>query len=102
MLPRPLDDVRVLDLGQVYNGPYCGLLLAEQGADVIKIEPPGGDIIRRKAISPGGASYSFLMLNAGKQGMSLDLKQPGGRELFLRLVERSDVVLENFRDGSVM
>ena len=102
MLPRPLDDVRVLDLGQVYNGPYCGLLLAEQGADVIKIEPPGGEIVRRKAISPGGASYSFLMLNAGKQGMALDLKQPRGRELFLKLVARSDVVLENFRDGSVM
>ena len=102
MLPKPLDDIRVLELGQVYNGPYCGLLLAAQGADVIKIEPPGGEIIRRKAISPGGASYSFLMLNAGKQGMVLDLKQPRGRELFLQLVARSDVVLENFRDGTVM
>jgi len=98
----PLDDVRVLDLGQVYNGPYCGLLLAAQGADVIKIEPPGGEIVRRAAISPGGASYSFLMLNAGKRGMALDLKDPRGREVFLRLVEQSDVVLENFRDGSVL
>jgi formyl-CoA transferase len=102
MRARPLDDVRVLDLGQVYNGPYCGLLLAEQGADVIKIEPPGGEIVRRAAISPGGASYSFLMLNAGKQGMALDLKQPRARDLFLKLVERSDVVLENFRDEGVM
>lgn len=102
MLARPLDDIRVLDLGQVYNGPYCGLLLAAQGADVIKIEPPGGEIVRRAAVSPGGASYSFLMLNAGKRGMTLDLKKPRGRELFLRLVERSDVVLENFRDASVL
>jgi len=102
MLPRPLDDVRVLDLGQVYNGPYCGLLLAAQGAEVIKIEPPGGEIVRRKAISPGGASYSFLMLNAGKKGMSLDLKSARGREIFLQLVAQADVVLENFRDGSVM
>jgi formyl-CoA transferase len=102
MLPRPLDDVRVLDLGQVYNGPYCGLLLAAQGADVIKIEPPGGEIVRRAAISPGGASYSFLMLNAGKRGMTLDLKDARGREVFLRLVETADVVLENFRDASVL
>lgn len=98
----PLDDVRVLDLGQVYNGPYCGLLLAAQGADVIKIEPPGGEIVRRAAISPGGASYSFLMLNAGKRGLVLDLKDPRGREVFLRLVEQADVVLENFRDGGVL
>jgi CoA:oxalate CoA-transferase len=96
---QPLDDLRVLDLGQVYNGPYCGLLLAAQGAEVIKIEPPGGEIVRRYAISPGGASYSFLMLNAGKKGVTLNLKEPRGRELFLDLVERSDVVLENFRDG---
>jgi CoA:oxalate CoA-transferase len=99
---QPLDDIRVLDLGQVYNGPYCGLLLAAQGAEVIKVEPPGGEIVRRHAISPGGASYSFLMLNAGKKGMTLNLKHPRGREVFLDLVARSDVVLENFRDASVM
>lgn len=99
---RPLSGLRVLDLGQVYNGPYCGLLLAAQGADVLKIEPPGGDIVRRHAISPGGASYSFLMLNSGKRGLRLDLKRPRGREIFLRLVETADVVLENFRDDSVL
>jgi len=99
---RPLSGLRVLDLGQVYNGPYCGLLLAAQGADVVKVEPPGGEIVRRHAISPGGASYSFLMLNSGKRGIVLDLKDPRGREVFLRLVERADVVLENFRDDSVM
>lgn len=99
MTARCLDDVRVLELGQVYNAPYCGLLLAAQGADVIKVEPPGGEIIRRHAVSPGGASYSFLMLNADKRGVTLDLKKPAGRDLFLRLVEKADVVLENFSDG---
>jgi crotonobetainyl-CoA:carnitine CoA-transferase CaiB-like acyl-CoA transferase len=99
MIARPLDDVRVLDLGQVYNGPYCGLLLAAQGAEVIKVEPPGGEIVRRHAISPGGSSYSFLMLNADKKGITLNLKAERGRELFLALVERADVVLENFRAG---
>lgn len=99
---QPLAGLRVLDLGQVYNGPYCGLLLAAQGAEVLKIEPPGGDIIRRGAISPGGASYSFLMLNSGKRGLRIDLKDARGREVFLRLVETADIVLENFRDDSVM
>ena len=99
---QPLTGLRVLDLGQVYNGPYCGLLLAAQGAEVIKVEPPGGEIVRRAAISPGGASYSFLMLNAGKKGLALDLKSVRGREVFLGLVRHSDVVLENFRDGTVL
>jgi crotonobetainyl-CoA:carnitine CoA-transferase CaiB-like acyl-CoA transferase len=99
MIAQPLDDLRVLDLGQVYNGPYCSLLLAAQGAEVIKVEPPGGEIVRRHETSPGGASYSFLMLNAGKKGVTLNLKEPRGRDLFLALVEKSDVVLENFREG---
>jgi len=102
MTARPLAGLRVLDLGQVYNGPYCGLLLAAQGAEVVKIEPPGGEIVRRHPISPGGASYSFLMLNADKLGVTLDLKQARGRELFLDLVAHADVVLENFRDDGVL
>jgi len=95
---RPLDDLRVLELGQVYNGPYCGLLLAAQGADVIKVEPPGGEILRRHEISPPGGSYSFLMLNADKRGVTLNLKSARGREIFLDLVEHADVVVENFRE----
>ncbi|HYC21941.1 MAG TPA: CoA transferase, partial [Candidatus Bathyarchaeia archaeon] len=66
-MSRPLDDVRVLELGQIYNAPYCALLLAAQGAEVIKVEPPGGEIVRRHAISAGGASYSFLMLTRGRR-----------------------------------
>jgi formyl-CoA transferase len=95
---QPLSDLRVLELGQVYNGPYCGLLLAAQGADVIKVEPPGGEIVRRHPTSPPGGSYSFLMLNADKRGVTINLKSERGRELFLALVERADVVVENFRD----
>jgi len=87
----------VLELGQVYHGPYCGLLLAAQGADVIKVEPPRGEILRRHDISRPGGSYSFLMLNADKRGITLDLKTERGRGLFLDLVDRSDIVLENFR-----
>ena len=100
-MSRPLDDVRVLELGQIYNAPYCALLLAAQGAEVIKVEPPGGEIVRRHAISAGGASYSFLMLNAGKKGVTVNLKHARGRELFLALVKQADVVLENYRAGAL-
>lgn len=98
MNAKPLSDIRVLELGQVYNGPYCGLLLAAQGADVIKIEPRGGEILRRHHTEPPGGSYSYLMLNTDKRGMTLDLKKERGRELFLDLVEHADVIIENFRE----
>ncbi|MDX2167892.1 MAG: CoA transferase [Deltaproteobacteria bacterium] len=96
-----LAGLTVLELGQIYNGPYCGLLLAHHGAEVIKIEAPSGDVLRRMDRAPGGASYPFLMLNAQKRGVRIDLKQRRGRELFLRLAERADVVIENFAAGVV-
>jgi len=95
----PLAGLTVLDLGQVYNGPYCSLLLAHHGATVIKIEPPDGDVLRRFDRSPGGASYPFLMLNANKKSVIVNLKQPRGRELFLQLAEHTDVLVENFAAG---
>jgi len=87
----------VLDLGQVYNGPYCGLLLGFMGARVIKIEPPEGDVVRRRKrnVEP----YPLVMLNSNKESVVLDLKHQKGKALFLRLVERADVVLENFAAG---
>src|SRR5262245_19057170 len=87
----------VLDLGQVYNGPYCGLLLGFMGARVIKIEPPEGDVVRRRKrnVEP----YPLVMLNSNKESVVLDLKHPKGKALFLRLVEKADVVLENFAAG---
>ena len=95
----PLAGLTVLELGQIYNGPYCALLLAHHGAEVIKVEAPQGDVLRRMDRSPGGASYPFLMLNANKRGIRIDLKQAGGVELLLRLAERADVLIENFAAG---
>jgi crotonobetainyl-CoA:carnitine CoA-transferase CaiB-like acyl-CoA transferase len=96
---RPLTGLTVLELGQIYNGPYCALLLAYHGAEVIKVESPQGDVLRRIERSPGGASYPFLMLNANKKGISLDLKHERGREVFLQLAERADIIVENFAAG---
>ena len=95
-----LDGVVVLDLGQIYAGPYCTHLLRSMGATVVKIEPFGGEPIRWRGDgeSPGAA---FLLLNAGKQGMRLDLKKAAGCEVFLRLVRGADVVVENFADGAM-
>jgi crotonobetainyl-CoA:carnitine CoA-transferase CaiB-like acyl-CoA transferase len=93
-----LDGVVVLDLGQVYAGPYCTHLLRALGATVIKIEPFGGEPIRWRSTGDT-AGQAFLMLNAGKQGVRLDLKKPRGREIFLDLVRQADVVVENFAPG---
>ncbi|HLZ32046.1 MAG TPA: CoA transferase [Chloroflexota bacterium] len=99
MTRRVLEGIVVLELGQVYNVPYCALLLAHLGADVIKIEPPLGEPARHRAA--GAESAPFLMLNAGKQGMRIDLKTAAGRAVFLRLVETCDVVVENYRAGTL-
>jgi CoA:oxalate CoA-transferase len=98
----PLAGVRVLDLSNVLAGPFCGYNLARLGAEVVKIEnPDGGDLARRLGADPAMADklmgLSFVATNAGKQSVALDLKTPDGKEAFLRLVERFDVVLENFR-----
>ena len=94
---RPLDGMLVLDLGQIYNGPYCGLQLAFMGARVLKIEPPEGDVVRRRKreVEP----YPLVMLNSNKESVVLDLKQPRGKEIFLDLVARADVLIENFAAG---
>lgn len=95
----PLADIVVLDLGQIYQGPYCGFLLAMAGARVIKIEPPEGEPIRFRADSQGGTSVPQAMLNSNKLGITLNLKNKHGRKLFLDLVDKADVVLENFAPG---
>ncbi len=101
----PLSGVRVLELANFMAGPYCGLVLADLGADVIKVEnPDGGDFSRASppfAGGPGGESAGFLALNRNKRSLALDLKHPGGRALFLRLAERADVLIENFRPGTM-
>ncbi len=96
-IQRPLDGMLVLDLGQIYNGPYCGLQLAFMGARVLKIEPPEGDVVRRRKreVEP----YPLVMLNSNKESVVLDLKQPRGKQILLELVAKADVLIENFAAG---
>jgi crotonobetainyl-CoA:carnitine CoA-transferase CaiB-like acyl-CoA transferase len=100
MTTRPLDGILVLDLGHIYQAPYAGFLMAMAGATVIKIEPPNGEPLRRRAMVAGG-SVPQAMLNSNKLGLSLDLKNPRGQEVFLRLVDRADVLIENFSPGTM-
>ncbi len=96
----PLEGIRVIDLGQIYAVPYCTLQLAYMGADVIKVEPPGaGEFLRRPEVSRGGVGYSFLMLNANKRSVTLNLKDARGRDILLRLLESADVLAENYLGG---
>ncbi len=98
----PLTGTRVLDLSNVLAGPFCGYHLARLGAEVIKVENPnGGDLARRLGVAPEMAKrqmgLSFVAVNAGKQSVAIDFKSPESKQVFLRLVEKADVVLENFR-----
>jgi crotonobetainyl-CoA:carnitine CoA-transferase CaiB-like acyl-CoA transferase len=98
----PLDGFRVLDLSRFLSGPYCTMVLAELGADVVKVERfPEGDDSRRLSPKVNGESYPFGMPNRSKRSLALDLKSPAGKELFLRLAAESDLVIENFRPGVV-
>jgi CoA:oxalate CoA-transferase len=97
-----LGDIRVLDLTQFWFGPYCTLLLAEQGADVIRIEPPWGGVDRiADGALFGGSSYTFHHHNLNKKSLTLNLKTPEGLEIFKTLVKESDVVIQNFRPGTM-
>lgn len=97
---RLLDGVRVLDLSRVMSGPFCTAMLADLGAEVIKIEMPGGgDDSRHFGPFVEGESAYFMLLNRGKKSMTLDLKSDRGREILMAMVKSSDVVIENFRPG---
>ena len=100
-MKTPLEGIRVLDLSHALAGPFASTMLADYGAQVIKIEPPGsGDISRAWGSPlPGGETAYFVSLHRNKRGITLDLKSPQGIETFMRLAEKSDVVLENFRVG---
>ncbi|MDP7381977.1 MAG: CoA transferase [Alphaproteobacteria bacterium] len=104
MTTTPLSGLRVLDLTNVLAGPFCAHQLAHLGAEVVKVEAPGrGDLARQlgadPALNAAGMGVSFLAQNAGKKSVTLNLKAAAGKEVFLRLVESADVVLENFRPG---
>jgi crotonobetainyl-CoA:carnitine CoA-transferase CaiB-like acyl-CoA transferase len=95
----PLDGVTVIDLGQVYQGPYATFLMAKAGANVIKVEPLAGEPIRQRVSVSKGAAVPFAMLNANKRDITLNLKNPRGREVLKSLVAQADVLLENYAPG---
>src|SRR5499427_2156391 len=97
-----LDGIRVLDFSHALAGPYCTLLLADYGAEIYKLEAESGDMGRGWGPPfAGGISSFFLGLNRGKEGISIDLKRPEGLDLCLRMVDTADVLVENFRPGSM-
>jgi formyl-CoA transferase len=103
-MPLPLEGIRVLEVGTFVSAPYCGRLFAGYGADVIKVEPPGGDIARAHGPFKNGmpdpeTSALFLYLNTGKQSVELDLGAQAGRDALLRLAVDADVLIENYRPG---
>jgi len=104
-MSRPFENIRILDFSQVISGPYATELLALMGADVIKFERPGGDETRTFCVNPDllakGLGSAYLSLNAGKRSVALDLKNPEAIEIVKRLVRNADVVVENFRPGTM-
>ena len=99
----PLAGLKVIDLTHVMAGPTCTLMLADMGADVIKIEKiPDGDDTRR-AVPPtiGDEAAAFMMMNRNKRGIAVDLKMQGGASVLRRLLERTDVLIENYRKGTM-
>jgi CoA:oxalate CoA-transferase len=99
--PGPLADFRILDLSMFVAGPFGTATLAELGADVIKVEPPGGDPVRQNNVGPSiaGESAQFHTYNHDKRSVILDLKNEAGRNIFFDLAAASDVVFANFRPG---
>jgi CoA:oxalate CoA-transferase len=101
-MTTPLKGITVLDFGQIFQGPYATLLMAKAGADVIKIEPPGGEPLRRRAIATGGdTTLPMAMLNANKRAVTLNLKSDAGKSLLMQMAAKADVLLENFSPGTL-
>ena len=99
MSGRALEGLHVLDITQVMAGPFCAMMLADLGADVIKVEPPSGDSTRQMPGATGTDSPSFNALNRGKRSIVLDLKSGAGRDALVRLARASDILIENYRPG---
>lgn len=97
-----LEDIRVLDLTQFWFGPFCTMMLADFGAEVIRIEPPWGSVDRlADAYTVGGSSYTFHQLNLNKKGLTLNLKTEEGLRVFKELVPEADIIVQNFRPGTM-
>src|SRR5262249_13995442 len=99
MPPRALDGLRVLDVTQVMAGPFCAMILADLGADVVKVEPPSGDSTRQMPGAVGSDSPSFNAVNRGKRSLVINLKASEGRAGFERLARATDILIENYRPG---
>ncbi|MEM6933448.1 MAG: CoA transferase [Pseudomonadota bacterium] len=101
-MPGPLAGLRVIELAHIMAGPACGVMLADMGADVVKVEKPAGDDTRRM-LPPdvNGESAAYLMMNRNKRGLALDLKQEAGRDALRRLLDTADVVIENYRHDTM-
>ncbi len=97
---KALEGLRVIDLTQAMAAPFCSMNLADMGADVIKVEPPTGEDMRRGSVSRNGHSGTFLTINRGKRGITVDLKQPAGVQIIHRLVKTADVFVQNYRPGA--
>lgn len=97
----PLEGIRVVDFCRVLAGPHCGKHLLDLGAEVIKVEPPGGDLSRAAYPAQGAVSGYYAQQNAGKRNISIDLNVPGARKAIRRLCETADVIIENFRPGAL-
>ena len=97
--PSALQDIRVLDVTQVMAGPYCSMMLADLGAMVVKVEPPTGDSTRQMPGAAGNDTPAFNAVNRGKRSIVLNLKSAAGRDVFIRLAQSSDIVVENYRPG---
>ena len=96
----PLTGVRVVDLTRIISGPFCTMLLADLGADVVKIEPPGGgDPLREQGEKIEGLSWYYASYNRNKRSLTVDLRSDTGKEILARLIERADVLVENYRPG---
>ena len=100
-MPGPLHGFRVLDLTTMVSGPVATMLLADQGADVIKIEPPGGELMRRVGIDNRGMTSSFLCCNRGKRSLAIDLKTADGAAVARKLAATADVLVQNYRPGAI-
>ncbi len=98
-MQTPLEGIRVLDFTRVLAGPHCTRILADLGAEVVKVEPPAGDVTRFTSPRRNSMPTYFVQQNTGKRSLSLDVKRPEAVELLLELAERSDVLVENFRPG---
>ena len=103
MKKRPLEGIKVLDFSQVLAAPFCGMMLADMGAEVIKVERPGlGDISREYGPYKNDISLYFCQFNRGKKDIAVDMRSEGGKKVIMDLVAEVDIVIENFKYGTLI